>query len=596
MTGLRIATNFELPLDAITETFAILARRGAGKSYTASVIAEEVVKAGHPAVIIDPLGVWWGLRSSASGKRPGLPVVIFGGDHADLPLDEKQGAVIAEAIVEGRFPAIIDLSLLSKSAARRFNADFLEALYQRNREALMLVVDEADLLAPQRTMPDTARVLGAMEDVVRRGRSRGLGCIMITQRPAVLNKDVLSQASVLVALRMGGTHDVAAIDEWIRLHADESEARELKASLPSLPVGTAWIWSPGWLGVLRKVQIRRRETFDSSATPKVGEARIVPTKLADIDLPALGARLEEAREEAERNDPAALRRRLAAAERRVAELEQRPATPAVVERVEVPVEIIREVPVVDADDLLLLAALHGRLDEAIQALMSAQPELARLTSLVEKAQAGPNPPVTPQPSPVTAHHRGRLRDAARQVREAKAELAAGTAATLPRPAGTNAGSDSVALPKAQRAILSALAVHGTRTTTQVALLTGYSHKSGGFRNALSSLRTAGFIEGRGDITATTEGLDALGDFEPLPTGMALVEWWKANHLGKAERAILDVLVAEYPKAVETAEIADRTGYSASSGGFRNALSRLRSFELASGRGELVLAEMLDPDR
>lgn len=380
MAGLQIAEDFALPLDAITETFAVLAARGAGKTHTSSVLVEEVVRAGHPAVIIDPLGVWWGLRSSATGKQAGLPVVIFGGEHADLPLEETQGAVIAEAVVEGRFPAIIDLSLLSKSAARRFNADFLETLYRRNRNPLLLVVDEADLLAPQRTMPDTARVLGAMEDVVRRGRARGLGCVLITQRPAVLNKDVLSQASVLVALRMSGKHDVAAIDEWIRLHADEDEARELKASLPSLAVGTAWVWSPGWLGVLRKVKIRRRSTFDSSATPKVGQERIVPTRLADIDLTSLGAKLAEAKAVTERNDPAALRRKLAAAEKRIGELTaQRAAVPE--RTVEVPVEVRVEVPVLTDQDRELLGEVSkllgatretaDRADDLLQKVLSA---------------------------------------------------------------------------------------------------------------------------------------------------------------------------------------------------------------------------------
>lgn len=146
--------------------------------------------------------------------------------------------------------------------------------------------------------------------------------------------------------------------------------------------------------------------------------------------------------------------------------------------------------------------------------------------------------------------------------------------------------------KAERAILSVLAQHGTRSTTQVALLTAYSHKSGGYRNALSKLRTAGYIEGRGDITATPAGLTALGGFEPLPTGAELRRWWGEKHLGKAERAILDVLARAYPYPVATPEIADETGYSASSGGFRNAMSRLRTLELASGHGELVMADSL----
>jgi DNA helicase HerA-like ATPase len=86
VTGLHIADGLELPLDAVTETFAILAKRGSGKTYTASVMVEEFLGAGLPVCVVDPLGVWWGLRSSADGKSAGQPVVIFGGDHADVPL------------------------------------------------------------------------------------------------------------------------------------------------------------------------------------------------------------------------------------------------------------------------------------------------------------------------------------------------------------------------------------------------------------------------------------------------------------------------------------------------------------------------------
>jgi hypothetical protein len=84
--GLTLGPGLVLPVEAVTETFAILAKRGAGKTYTAAVLVEEMMGAGLPVVIVDPVGVWWGLRSSADGTTEGLPVVIFGGDHADLPL------------------------------------------------------------------------------------------------------------------------------------------------------------------------------------------------------------------------------------------------------------------------------------------------------------------------------------------------------------------------------------------------------------------------------------------------------------------------------------------------------------------------------
>src|SRR5215207_378728 len=99
MPNLHLADDFIIPTDAVTQTFAILAKRGVGKTYTASVLIEELVKAGLHAVVVDPIGVWWGLRASADGKRPGLPIVILDGDHGDVPLEVASGQVIADLIV-----------------------------------------------------------------------------------------------------------------------------------------------------------------------------------------------------------------------------------------------------------------------------------------------------------------------------------------------------------------------------------------------------------------------------------------------------------------------------------------------------------------
>ena len=84
---LRISRDFGFPTEAVTETFAILAKRGAGKTYTAAVLVEELLKAGLHVVVVDPVGVWWGLRASADGAHEGLPIVVLGGEHGDVPLD-----------------------------------------------------------------------------------------------------------------------------------------------------------------------------------------------------------------------------------------------------------------------------------------------------------------------------------------------------------------------------------------------------------------------------------------------------------------------------------------------------------------------------
>jgi hypothetical protein len=87
---------------------------------------------------------------------------------------------------------------------------------------------------------------------------------MISQRAAVLNKNTLTQISMLIVLRTVGPHDLAALDEWIRLHGTPDERAVLMESLPALPVGTGWVWSPGWPtveGIFRQVKIAPIETL-----------------------------------------------------------------------------------------------------------------------------------------------------------------------------------------------------------------------------------------------------------------------------------------------------------------------------------------------
>jgi DNA helicase HerA-like ATPase len=96
---LQLSNDLQLPVEAVTETFAILAKRGAGKTYIAAVMVEELLQAGLQVVVADPVGVWWGLRASADGQQEGLPIVIIGGEHGDVPLEVGAGEIIADGFV-----------------------------------------------------------------------------------------------------------------------------------------------------------------------------------------------------------------------------------------------------------------------------------------------------------------------------------------------------------------------------------------------------------------------------------------------------------------------------------------------------------------
>lgn len=567
MTGLKIAPTLELPMEAVTETFVILAKRGSGKTYTAAVLAEEIIIAGHPCIVIDPIGVWWGLRSSSDGKTPGLPVVIFGGDHGDVPLDEKSGELIADAIVAERFSAVLDLSLLSKAKSKTFMAAFIARLYHRNRDPLHIIVDEADAFAPQRTDAGGAVLLGAMEDLVRRGRARGIGCTLITQRPAVLNKDVLTQAEVLICLRMNGVRDVQAIDEWVRLHADEDEARELKKSLPSLAVGTAWIWSPGWLGLLEQVKIRKRTTFDSSATPGVGQKRIVPKQMADIDIEALGEMIAATAEEAKASDPKVLQQRIVQLERELAK-----PVEAQVQRVEVPVLSEDHVRRIEAAyDKLTLAYTEWseHLSESVELTNDVISQTNRLREVLRTAGSGADRPASPM----------------------KRSFASG-GTVGPAKAGRLVNSPSVrpqvvdgSVPPARLKLLEALVSLESIGVTaaprnQVALFAGVSPKSSGYANNLGAMNTAGLISypARGLVQITDAGRDCVSAVPQLATTEDLHA--RVHDLIPTARwRIVAPLLEVWPDALSREELAERAEVSAGSSGYANNLGALRSLGL-----------------
>ena len=173
-------------------------------------------------------------------------------------------------------------------------AAFFEALYEANEEPLHLVLDEADLWAPQRPMPDQMGLLGHIEEIVRHGRVRGFIPWLITQRPAVVHKDVLSQADILIAMKLTASQDRDAIGGWIEGQADRHEGKRILGDLPRLQRGEGYLWAPG-RGILERAAFPTIRTFDSSRTPKRGERLAIPRALAEVDLTAIIAALGAAK-------------------------------------------------------------------------------------------------------------------------------------------------------------------------------------------------------------------------------------------------------------------------------------------------------------
>lgn len=583
MTKLRISDSLSLPLDFVTSTQVILAQKGKGKSYTAAVEAEELLDAKQQIVVVDPTGAHWGLRSSPDGKSSGYSIAVLGGEHADVPLEATAGEVIADAIAAEHFSAILDMSLFRKGEALRFMAAFLETLYRKNRSPLHLFIDEADSYCPQKMFgPEQARCLGAAEDIVRRGRIRGIGCTLITQRPQVLNKDVLTQADMLTTLGMNHPKDLDAISAWVAVHGDPAKAKTMIGSLPSLPKGDAWVWNPS-IDLFKRVTIRARHTFDSGRTPAPGERKVEAKVLASVDIKRLGADIAATVERQKANDPAALKRR-------VAELEKQVAA-KVVDRDIKPAKMIEKAVIKDAQlariGVLLGAgdALVDRIakagiraeelmdsatDKADQVAVKIAAELDKLRATIASTKAPTHSPRTGR-----SETAGRARSVARPT--------AAITSQVPNVGRRDVTAGETALPIGEAATLRALISYPDGLDRrQLTVLTGYKKST---RDAyVARLREKGLVDTAGvRVIATTAGIAAMPDAEPLPSGRALQDHWLRN-LPSGEGAILAKLLEVNGDVIGRDALTEATGLKKST---RDAyLSRLAAKELVidAGRG------------
>lgn len=589
---LHLSPDLALPLDAVTQTFALLANRGAGKTYTASVFAEELLEAQQQVVVVDPMGVWWGLRSSADGKSAGYPITILGGEHADVPLEETGGKLAAKFIVDTSQSVILDLSHLRKNAQKRFMVDFAEELYHLNRTALHILLDEADAFAPQRVPKGEhgvgERLLGAISDWVRRGRARGIGVSLITQRSAVINKDILELAETLIALRTGGPRNIDAVLAWVEHHGVDEQAKAMLESLPKMQNGDAWVWSPAWLDLFTRTHIRERRTFDSSRTPRPGERPVKPKVIAPVDLARLTAEMKASVERAKAEDPKELRKRLAALEAGA----KKKADPVAAARDAAALEkaVKRAIDARDRD----YAARNAKLASAVRnvsQMVGRVEEAARMARHVFAGLQEVAGSELPAPAIATSSSNGHARPQPVPL--------PGAARAVARP---TAPAESLTISRTQQRMLDAIAFfesvgQSAPSRAAVAGFCAVSHTTGSFSNNLSALRTTGLIEDRADgaVALTEVGRDAANVDSP-PSLAELHEVW-TRRLSGTQGAMLSVLIGAHPDAITRDALAEALNIKSDTGSFSNNLSKLRTLGLLEdrSRSQVAASTLLFPD-
>lgn len=592
-----------IPDEALDDRQAFVGTSGSGKTYTAKGCAERLLRQKKRIVIVDPLGVWWGLRVLEDGKTPAWPVAIFGGKHGDLPLNEHSGALIGEAIATSSESCIVDLTDLKSAAARRrFMTSFLEALYERTNpdksEPYHLIMDEADMFAPQKPMKGEEMLLHLTEEIVRRGRVKGFIPWLITQRPAVLNKNVLSQADGLIAMSLTSSQDRDAIGAWIEGQADRAAARDVLASLPKLQRGEGVVWLPRH-GILHQVKFPKNKTFDSSRTPKRGEKKL-DVKFKPLDIPALKERMEEVVEEKKANDPKEMRAKIATLQRLLNE--QLKKAPAAAPTGAVPSKAMLEKAHAEGyakgkedetrwwlkSHKALANALYKDMTKASRALQKLEEEFMPLRGLVEGFL-------------LDQEDRGEVSKTpglpALGVTRVSPEPKAGSVMRIqqrPEPSPEASGDGSLSGP--QQKILDAIAWWNTAgidapTRTQVAFVAGYK-PSGTYRAYVGQLNTAGLTAGNDGRLELTDAGRSIANFPAGAPSTHDLHQRVLDKLSGPQQKILNVLLNNYPHFISRDDLAQASGYEPS-GTFRAYVGQINSVELTEATsGKLRAAAWL----
>lgn len=574
-----------MDVERLVESRALLqANSGGGKSWALRRLLEQ----SHgqcQQIVLDVEGEFHTLRER-------YDYVLVARTGGDTLADPRSAGLLARRLLELGVSAIVDLYELHAYERIRFVRLFLEAMVDAPKDLwhpALVVLDEAHIFCPEAGKAESA---GAVIDLMTRGRKRGFGGVLATQRLSKLHKDAAAEANVKLIGR-------ASLDVDMKRAGAELgfTHREDLERLRRLERGHFFAFGPGLSDEVVEVHVGAVETTH----PKAGQ-RATPIPPAREKVQKVLAQLADLPKEAEveaktlgeaRAEVTRLKRELALAKKA-----QPPAPPAKPGRT-----ITREVPALTGSERKLLnslvnetralAAKASTLDEKVSALHTRAGDISRGVALFEEGvlsrlQAAASP--TPQVSV-------RVGDRAVVARVDAAPPAPGvpfrgrwprSAVARPvavRAAAAAATGDAPALGKAERAVLGVLAAHGPCDRRRLTLLAGYRW-TGTFSNALSALRTAGLLVGpnTGVMDVTEEGRVAIAGQEPqVPTGRALVDYWLQHpSLGLAERKALQALLDAGREGLDRDGLCEATGYQWT-GTFSNALSSLRTASLLVGR-------------
>jgi prefoldin subunit 5 len=307
---LNDAGDVRLPVvELLTGRGFITGKSGSGKSNSASVVAEELLSEGFPLLIVDTDGEYYGLKEQFKLLHAGAD------DDCDIQVGPEHAEKLATLALEENVPIILDVSGYLNSddadALIRETARHLFTKEKTLRKPFLLLVEEVHEYIPEGGgLDDTGEML---VKIGKRGRKHGLGLVGISQRPADVKKDFITQCDWLVWHRLTWENDTAVVRRVV--------SKDVADAVADLADGEAFLQTDWDEADVRRIQWRRKATFDAGATPGLEDVdrpdlKSVSGDLVD-ELEAISDRQERREDETER-----LRARLDEKDEQIADLEE----------------------------------------------------------------------------------------------------------------------------------------------------------------------------------------------------------------------------------------------------------------------------------
>jgi DNA helicase HerA-like ATPase len=174
--------------------------------------------------------------------------------YKEMGLFSQTPTRLSDMVKEGQ-TTIIDLKGsdgdLQEVLVNRIIRKLFEARKLGKIPPMMLVAEEAHNFCPQQ---GAAKSSATMRTVAAEGRKFGLGMCAVTQRPAKIDKNVLSQCATQIILKITSPNDLKVIAQSI-----EGFTEGMEDDIQALPIGVALV-TGGSLSRPMIVEIRVRET------------------------------------------------------------------------------------------------------------------------------------------------------------------------------------------------------------------------------------------------------------------------------------------------------------------------------------------------